>query len=95
MGVHLGFGERLIFVGHDVAIVVADEGEEFVYFADDWNAECAASAEIDGDGDVAFLNSDGGHYRWVAPREPRCASERARAERIFARDFQDRTRVST
>lgn len=104
--VHLGYGEHLIFVGHEVAIVcepdldtsvdpdeLHEEQPEAVYFAEDWKAACAPSAVIDEDGDVAFLNSNGKPYRWVKPRIPRCASEIARAERLFARTFDDAMRV--
>jgi hypothetical protein len=92
--VRLGGGERLVFVGHEVAIAVPnDEGDaELLYFREDWRQCAEPSAEIV-DGEAAFFNSSGGHYAWVSIREPRCPSERKRAERLFARDFRDNLRV--
>lgn len=94
--VHLGYGERLVFVGHDVAILVPGDlttDLPAIYFAADWNAQASAPAVLDTDGDLAFLDGFGKPYRWAKVRAPRCSSERARAERIFARDFKDRARV--
>jgi hypothetical protein len=100
MKVRLGTGERLVFVGHDVALVaVGDtedgEGVEYVYFAADWEAGAPAPARVDGDGDVAFLDGFGHPYAWAPVRSPRCPSEQRRAERLFARDFGDRMRART
>ena len=89
----LGGGERLIMVGHELAIVVDDGTIPGVYFAEDWNAVTAPSAEIDLNGDVAFLDGFGNRVNWVRPREARCPSELARFERLFARDFKDSHRV--
>ncbi len=100
----MGYGERLVFVGHDVAILVPGDLERdlagdlksdlpAIFFAEDWNAQASAPAVLDTDGDAAFLDGFGKPYRWAKVRAPRCSSERARAERIFARDFKDRARV--
>ena len=95
----LGFGERLVLVGHDVALVVVNDPPvdpeaddevvgESVYFSADWNAATSPSAVIDEDGDVAFLDGS-----WTKARAARCPSEARRFERLFAKNFDDNLRV--
>jgi hypothetical protein len=83
--------QRLAFVDHDLVLIVPDDdidGPDHVYFSGDWCTYSGPSAIVDNDGDAAFLDGWGKPYKWVKIREIRCASEHARAERLFRRDFE-------
>ena len=87
-----GYGE-LVQVGHEVVLLVqpdADPDGEVtaspaLYWPQDWADTTGPTAELDDDGDAAFLDGDGRRVSYAPVRRPRCASEAARFRRVWDR----------
>ena len=96
MKITLGGGERLLLIGHDVAILCpGDDGEQNVYAAADWRAECSASYQIDEDGDLRRHNGRHLYGPAIPYRFARCPSEERRLGRLFGATFPDNLRIAS
>lgn len=91
----LGFGERLVLVGHEIMLLSpGDDGEQNVYTSEDWRACASPSYEIEEDGDLRRHNGERCYGHALGYRFARCPSEADRFARLFVRTFVDTLRIA-